>query len=80
MRSGYLSAQNVDFNFMRPVLTCGFPSEACLNQVTSTFLDGTQSFPGREQATTSHLKDFMTPNPQIFISENILVWPYYTFK
>ena len=41
------------------MLFCGSLGGAGLNQVTSTFWDGTKSFLGDEQATIPHLKDWI---------------------
>ena len=56
------------------MLFFGFLMCAHLNQVTSTFWDGTQSFLGGEQAAIPHLKEHiqsfhMNPNAKMFISE-----------
>ena len=50
----------------------GFLSWPGLNQGTSTFLDGTQSLPGGEQATIPHLKEdilgfHMIPNTKFLL-------------
>ena len=52
------------------MLFCGSLSLAGLNQVTSTFWDGTQSFPGGEKANIPHMKEdiqgfHMNPNDKI---------------
>ena len=39
------------------MLFFGFLSGAGLNQVASTFRDGTQSFPGGDQSSIPHLKE-----------------------
>ena len=56
------------------MLFCGSVDGSGLNQVTSTFWDGTKSFLGGEQATIPHFKDdiqgfHMHPKPAIVISD-----------
>ena len=55
---------------------CGFLRCASLNQDTSTFWDGTQSFPGGEKAIIPHMKEYiqgfhMIPNTAIVVSNFI---------
>ena len=56
------------------MVICGSLSGAGLNQVSSTFLDGTQSLLGGEQPIIPHLKEetqgfHMNPKTEIIISD-----------
>ena len=67
------------------MLFCCFLSGAGLNQVTSTFWDGTQSLLGGEQATILHLKEDsqgfkMIPFGEFFFGEIGLIQALSPFK